>query len=103
VYFTLPEVKETGESYEFSGCASIMVPRYQNLGKRDQPYLRGFGIWGGIQRMPVPRLFRRHKSVAFGFLCGRSEVLPHLENRIELSTTVRDRYGIPVPHITCSW
>ncbi len=103
VYFTLPEVKESGESYEFSGCASIMVPRYQNLGKRDKPYLRGFGIWGGIQRMPVPRLFRRQRRVAFGFLCGRSEVLPHLDNRIELSATVRDRYGVPVPHITCSW
>lgn len=102
VYFTLPDVRETGESYEFSGCASIMVPRYQNLGRQTESFLRGFGIWGGIQRMPVPKMLRRQRRVAFGFLCGRSEVLPHADNRIELST-VRDRFGILAPHITCSW
>jgi choline dehydrogenase-like flavoprotein len=102
VYFTLPDVREDGGPYEFSGCASILVPRYQNLGQRTHPYLRGFGIWGGIQRMPVPNILRRDRNVAFGFLCGRSEVLPHRENRVELSST-KDRYGVPVPHITCAW
>lgn len=103
VYFSLPDVRETGENYEFSGCASIMVPRYQNLGRQTEPYKRGFGIWGGIQRMPVPKLLRRESRVAFGFLCGRSEVLPHEENRIEISASVRDRYGIPAPHVICSF
>ena len=103
VYFTLPGLKDGGESYEFSGCASIMVPRYQNLGQRTEPYLRGFGVWGGIQRMPVPKMFRKDRSVAFGFLCGRSEVLPHVDNRVEIDGKVTDRFGIPVPRITCGW
>jgi choline dehydrogenase-like flavoprotein len=103
VYFTLPQLKDGGELYEFSGCASIMVPRYQNLGDKKESYLRGFGVWGGIQRMPVPNLLRKHRSVAFGFLCGRSEVLPHAENRVEIDGRVTDRFGIPVPRISCCW
>lgn len=103
VYFTMPEVKHRGESYEFSGCASIMIPRYQNLGQQKEPYLRGFGVWGGIQRMPVPDLLRKDRSVAFGFLCGRSEVLPHVDNHVELDTQRTDSFGIPVPKISCTW
>jgi len=103
VYFSMPEVKDSGAMYEFSGCASIMIPRYQNLGSQTEPYLRGFGVWGGIQRMPVPNLLRKNRSVAFGFLCGRSEVLPHADNRVDLDTSRTDRFGIPVPKISCTW
>ena len=80
-----------------------MIPRYQNLGPKREAYLRGFGIWGGIQRLPVPSFLRRHPDVAFGFLCARSEVLPHFDNRVELDPSVRDRWGIPAAHMVCEW
>ncbi len=103
VYFYMPDVKDTGGRYELLGSDSIMIPRFQNLGTKKEAYLRGFGIWGGIQRLPVPSFLRRHPDLAFGFLCARSEVLPHFENRVELDPTVRDRWGIPAVHVVCEW
>jgi choline dehydrogenase-like flavoprotein len=103
VYFYLPEVPDDGKQYEFSGCSSIMIPRWQNLGAKREPYYRGFGVWGAIQRLPVPGFLRKHKAQAFGFLCARSETLPHVDNRVELHPTLRDAWGIPAAHITCEW
>ena len=39
---------------------------------------------------PVPEFLRRHRDVAFGFLCARSETLPHRDNRVELDPALRD-------------
>ncbi len=103
VYFYMPDVKDAGGPYELLGSDSIMIPRYQNLGTKREAYLRGFGIWGGIQRLPVPAFLRRYPEVAFGFLCARSEVLPHYDNRIELNPDLRDRWGIPAAHVVCEW
>jgi choline dehydrogenase-like flavoprotein len=103
VYFYLPDVPDTGGPYELLGSDSIMIPRYQNLGEKREAYLRGFGLWGGIQRLPVPAFLRRHREAAFGFLCARSETLPHPDNRITLDPVVRDRWGIPAAHIDCEW
>ncbi len=103
VYFTMPDVPDRGEHYPFSGSDSIMIPRWQNLGARREAYPRGFGVWGAIQRLPVPGFLRRHRGVAFGFLCARSETMPDPANRVELHPTLRDRWGIPAAHITCEW
>jgi choline dehydrogenase-like flavoprotein len=103
VYFYLPDVPDTGGPFELLGSDSIMIPRYQNLGEKREAYLRGFGLWGGIQRLPVPGFLRRHREAAFGFLCARSETLPHPDNRLELDPVVRDRWGIPAAHIVCEW
>ncbi len=103
VYFYLPDVPDTGGPFELLGSDSIMIPRWQNLGERREPYLRGFGLWGGIQRLPVPNFLRKHRDVAFGFLCARSETLPHRDNRIEIHPALKDRWGIPAAHIVCEW
>lgn len=103
VYFYLPDVPDTGGPFELLGSDSIMIPRWQNLGERRERYLRGFGLWGGIQRLPVPNFLRKHRDVAFGFLCARSETLPHRDNRIEIDPTLKDRWGIPAAHIVCEW
>jgi choline dehydrogenase-like flavoprotein len=103
VYFYMPDVPDDGKAYELLGSDSIMVPRYQNLGTRREPYLRGFGLWGGIQRLPVPAFLRRHPKMAFGFLCARSETLPHRDNRVALDPELRDAWGIPAVHIECEW
>lgn len=103
VYFYMPDVRDDGGRYELLGSDSIMIPRYQNLGEKKEPYLRGFGIWGGIQRLPVPAFLRKHPEMPMGFLCGRSETLPHFDNRVELDPSVKDRWGLPAAHIVCEW
>ncbi len=103
VYFYMPDVRDDGGRYELLGSDSIMIPRYQNLGDKREPYLRGFGMWGGIQRLPVPAFLRKHPEMPMGFLCGRSETLPHFDNRVELDPNVKDRWGIPAAHIVCEW
>ncbi len=102
VYFYMPDVRDDGGKYELLGSDSIMIPRYQNLTKRES-YLRGFGIWGGIQRLPVPAFLRKHPDMPMGFLCGRSETLPHFDNRVELDPNVKDAWGLAAAHIVCEW
>ncbi len=103
VYFYMPDVPDDGTEYDFSGSDSIMIPRYQNLRGPRESYLRGFGVWGGIQRLPVPSFLRKKRAFAFGFVCARSETLPHFENRVELHPTLCDAWGIPAAHIVCEW
>jgi choline dehydrogenase-like flavoprotein len=103
VYFYMPDAPMGSRSFELRGADSILVPRYQNLGKSDSPHLRGFGIWGGIQRLPMPAFLHKRPGVACGFLCARSESIPHFDNHVRLSATVRDAWGIPAAHIECSW
>jgi choline dehydrogenase-like flavoprotein len=102
VYFYLPDVRE-GAGHQLRGSDSILIPRYQNLGDAREAYPRGFGFWGGIDRIPVPSMLRKKKGLAFGFLSARAEVLPHYDNRVELDPTLRDAWGIPAAHIDCEW
>ncbi len=102
-YFYLPEVRNTEETYDYTGGDSIIIPRYQNLGASREAYPGGFGMWGCVQRLPIPRVLMRRPQVAFGFLCARAETVPHYENRVELAPEVRDAWGIPAAHIVCEW
>ncbi len=103
VYFYMPDVPSDGQKYELLGSDSIMIPRYQNLGKSSNQHLRGFGIWGGIQRLPVPSFLNKKPDVAFGFLCARSETLPHFDNHVRIDSEMVDAWGIPAVHIDCEW
>lgn len=103
VYFTIPDVKNDGRRWELLGADSIMIPRAQNLGVQKEKHLRGYGVWGGIQRLPVPKFLHKDPDVAFGFLCARSETLPHAENRVTLDPELVDRWGLPAAHIECEW
>jgi choline dehydrogenase-like flavoprotein len=101
-FFTLPNIDPPTTPFELSGCESIFIPRYCNLDRPQEKFLRGFGLWGGIQRLNVPRLLEKGGG-ATGFFVGHGEVLPHADNRILLNTDVKDAWGIPVPHIEFSW
>ncbi len=103
LYFYMPDVPDDGVTYPFSGCESIMIPRYGNLGEKREAYYRGFGVWGGIQRLPVPAFLRKNRGVSFGFLCARSETLAHFDNRVTLDPALCDAWGIPAAHIECEW
>jgi len=102
-YFYLPEVRNSSESYAFSGSDSIIIPRYRNLGDTHETYPGGFGMWGCIQRLPIPRILMKKRQLAFGFMCARAETLSHFDNRMELDPEVRDAWGIPAAHIVCEW
>lgn len=102
-YFCLPDVPDFGGTQDLLGSDSILIPHYQNLNGKQESYLRGFGFWGGIQRLGIPQVLRKRKNVAFGFLCARSEALPHFDNVVTLDPEKKDAWGIPVPHISCEW
>jgi choline dehydrogenase-like flavoprotein len=93
----------------------IYVPRYQNMGNDKRDYLRGFGYQGGASRTGW------HKDVAelaFGGefkdqmtvpgvwqmgLGGFGESLPYHDNKVTLDKTKKDKWGLPVLAIDCSF
>jgi len=82
------------------GPHSIYIPRFRNTGRDKQMFLRSYGIWGGIQRK-----FKgwENSSNPRFVLFASCEMLPESRNCVYPSPTLRDRYGIPVLHIDCSY
>jgi choline dehydrogenase-like flavoprotein len=75
----------------------IYVPRFQNLDTTTHPgFKRGFAFQGAIGRHFVPE----GQPAQFGIM-GFGETLPYYENFIALSSTRKDAWGVPSPHITC--
>lgn len=75
----------------------IYIPRYANVTETDKPYLRGFGMQGGAVRT-------RRAEAPGGLPWSMSlmpfgEVLPNPDNRVTLSATRTDSWGVPVPVI----
>ena len=79
----------------YTGADSFMVPRYQNLARTGaEPYLRGFGVRGVIQRRGFAG---RRGRPARGMMLVQGEMLPRRENRVELDG---DRGGV---RVSCAW
>lgn len=102
-FFTLPQFCQPAKPFELSGCESFFIPRFSNLKLQDESFLRGYGLWGGIQRWQLPAPFSKVGNQAIGFLVGHGEVLPRYENRVQLNPDQVDAWGIPVPHIELTW
>ena len=81
-----------------SGADSFLIPRYQNL-RTSERYLRGYGMWGAIQR---DRIYGRRGRPARGQLLIQGEMLPDFENRVTLNG-VTDRNGLRGVSIRCTW
>ena len=102
-FFALPPQEEPG-STELSGAGSCFIPNTVNLEAGSScGFLRGYGLWCGIQRFDPPKLLKRNREAAVGFLIGHGEVLSQESNRISLHPERRDAYGIPIAHIDCGW
>jgi choline dehydrogenase-like flavoprotein len=101
-FFLLPEMSKPAFPFPLSGSESFFIPRWMNLNGQQEDFLRGYGLWGGIQRFAVPSVLQKEKG-AVGFLIGHGEVLPRLENRVTLSIDTVDAWGIPAAHIDCAW
>ena len=82
----------------FTGADQFLVPRFQNLGRPGaEPYLRGFGLWGAIQR----RGFAGRRR-ALGLMVAQGEMLPRRDNRVELDGN-RGGDGLRGVRINCGW
>jgi choline dehydrogenase-like flavoprotein len=95
----------------------IYIPRFRNLTERHPDFIRGFGVEGAVKRKMLPttmksipgfgsefkRLVREAKDPAPFWLTAFGEMLPRLENRVTLNKDVKDKWGIPVPHIECTY
>ena len=82
----------------------LYIPRYANV-TEEKPYLRGFGMQGGAHKRrwgPVTgdeaTDSTRPRAWAFSLL-PFGEVLPNPDNRVTLSTSRVDSWGIPLPVI----
>lgn len=86
----------------------IYVPRFRNIYNDKRDYLRGFGYQGGAGRgrgLPVAELTigadlkeamsQPSEHWYFG-MTGFGEMLPYHENKISLSKTLKDKWGLPV-------
>lgn len=100
-FFILPDV-DTIHSSDLSGCDSFFIPRLCNLDGPKERFMRGYGLWGGIQRFGLPSWLQKQKG-AVGFLIGHGEVLPRSHNRVSLNPDMVDAWHIPVAHIDCNW
>ncbi|MFT9296710.1 MAG: GMC family oxidoreductase [Gluconobacter sp.] len=82
----------------FGPTGGIYVPRYANIGNhRDAPFSGGYTYQGSIGRYAGPDAQGYLPVTLMGF----GEMLPYEDNRITLNSSRKDRWGIPLPHISC--
>lgn len=86
----------------------VYIPRYAHITEPDKPYLRGFGFQGGAgrtRRIEARAMGGAEREEATGgkpwslSLTPFGEVLPNPDNRVILSATRTDQWGVPVPVI----
>jgi choline dehydrogenase-like flavoprotein len=93
------ELDDTVPPDPFYGVSGgVYIPRFENLDYvSNSKFIRGFAYQGTIGRLYV----REGAPAKFGIM-GFGEMLPHYENSISLNWNKKDRWGLPIPHITCS-
>lgn len=108
-FFSIPNKiqkknKFNSNSYpDLSGAGSFFIPFGSNLPKPESiNFLRGYGIWGAIDRLGIPKFLQKELNSSTGFLIAHGEVLPRKENSVTLSKRT-DSWGIPIPHIEFKW
>ena len=92
----------------------IYIPRFRNVSEPGDGYVRGYGYQGGVMRTSgrsaatqpgVIGADLKQRVRAIGpwmtFISGFGEMLPNPDNRITLSATATDKWGMPIPHIVC--
>jgi choline dehydrogenase-like flavoprotein len=87
----------------YGGPKNIMVPRFHNLENRPGgAFLRGYGTFGIIGRTNATADDCDADEVPFS-LVSHGEMLPRFENHVSLHPERRDRWGIPILRIDCSF
>ena len=95
--------QQSDPSSTLSGAGSFFLP-FGNAPKAcaERNFLRGYGIWGGINRFDPPWWLKRNPDRRLGFLIGHGEVLSDTRNQVCLSDRC-DPLDVPMPHISCRW
>lgn len=88
-------VQEPDSFYGQSG--GLIIPRYQNLERQTERYLRGFDYQGVGARFPIPS---DAPAVFGGDAMG--EMLPRYDNHVSVSRRLKDAWGVPAAHIDCT-
>ncbi len=108
-FFSIPNTIQTKNKFnsnsypDLSGAGSFFIPFGSNLPKPESiNFLRGYGIWGAIDRLGIPKFLQKELNTSTGFLIAHGEVLPRKENSVTLSKRT-DSWGIPIPHIEFKW
>ncbi|KGG04642.1 GMC oxidoreductase [Prochlorococcus marinus] len=106
-FFSVPKTKNSVKLLDnlpyLSGAGSFFIPFGSNLPKIDDiNFNRGYGIWGAIDRLGIPKFLQKDKSTSIGFLIAHGEVLPREKNSVSLSRKT-DKWGIPIPYIEFEW
>ena len=106
-FFSVPKTKKSGKPLDnppvLSGAGSFFIPFGSNLPNNDDiNFHRGYGIWGAIDRLGIPRFLQKDAYTSIGFLIAHGEVLPREKNSVSLSGKT-DEWGIPIPYIEFEW
>ncbi|HKP87330.1 MAG TPA: GMC family oxidoreductase [Blastocatellia bacterium] len=112
----VPAVAGYPYNYEDGRANGIYIPKFRNVGEREQKFVRGYGIQGGVSRGMLPttmrsipgfgsefkKMVRDAKSPASFWLGAWGEMLPRKENRVTINKDKKDAWGIPIAHIECA-
>ena len=91
----------------------LYIPRFRNVTEGGDGFVRGYGYQGGVSRMGwragmgQPGIGAELKARArklgpwFAYISGFGEMLPNPENRVTLSATQKDQWGIPMVEVKC--
>lgn len=92
----------------------LYIPRFRNVTEEGRDFVRGYGYQGGASRMgwrtaalgaPGVGADLKERTRKLGpwliYIGGFGEMLPNPENRVTLSKTETDKWGLPIPHINC--
>ena len=110
------DVEGYDDKYYYGRRANgIYIPQYRNLFNDKRDYLRGFGYQGSASRLGWNREIAELNiggdykdnlaepgawTMGIG---GFGEILPYHENKITLSKTVKDKWGLPVLDFDAEW
>ena len=106
-FFSVQKTKKSKNTFnnspDLSGAGSFFIPFGRNLPKINNiNFHRGYGIWGAIDRLGIPKFLQKDQNKTIGFLIAHGEVLPRKGNSVSLSKKT-DRWGIPIPYIEFEW
>ncbi|MBN24634.1 MAG: oxidoreductase [Alteromonadaceae bacterium] len=81
----------------YGRSGGVYIPRFENInGNKTNDFIRGYAFQGTVGRLFV----QPGKATRYAFM-GFGEMLPHADNTIALHSTKKDRWGVPIPHVTC--
>ncbi len=103
-FFSLPiKSKDKSKRNELTGAGSFFIPFGNHPDNTtDINFIRGYGIWGAIDRFDPPTILKTMPDTKTGFLIGHGEVLAYEDNKLSLSKEL-DKWGLPIPHIDFTW